>query len=238
MNPLIQYALPQWMSVLFLVVIPIPVILIAFVAQKAAVEKNKTRLFYGIIAVLLAYFTLVSLAAVNGLFAKAFFPPTVLLYTTVPYAFFLFMIIYNLKGYKMIFEKLQLTDLVMLHIFRLVGVFFLLLTYYDTLPKTFALMAGLGDMITAITSVFVVKAIKSNKPYAKKLVYVWNTFGLADILFTAIAANVLTKISIDTGAMGVDVLAQFPYCLIPAFAPPTIIFLHVAIYRKIKNSFS
>lgn len=238
MNPLIHYTLPQWMSVLFLIVIPIPVILIAFVAQKGVAEKNKSLLFYSLIAILLAYFTLVSIAAVNGLFNKVSFPPTVLLYTTVPYALFLFMIIYNLKGYKMIFEKLQLTDLVMLHIFRLVGVFFLLLTYYDTLPKTFALMAGLGDMITAITSVFVVKAIKSNKPYAKKLVYVWNTFGLADILFTAIAANVLTKISIDTGAMGVDVLAQFPYCLIPAFAPPTIIFLHVAIYRKIKNSFS
>jgi hypothetical protein len=46
-------------------------------------------------------------------------------------------------------------------------------------------------------------------------------------------ANVLTKISIDTGAMGVDTLAKFPFCFIPAFAPPTIIFLHVSIYKKL-----
>jgi hypothetical protein len=35
--------------------------------------------------------------------------------------------------------------------------------------------------------------------------------------------------------MGVDTLAKFPFSLIPAFAPPTIIFLHVLIYRKLKN---
>jgi hypothetical protein len=56
-----------------------------------------------------------------------------------------------------------------------------------------------------------------------------------DIVFTAVSAIVLTKLSIDTGSIGVDVLAQFPFCLIPAFAPPTIIFLHVAVYKKLKQ---
>jgi drug/metabolite transporter superfamily protein YnfA len=110
-----------------------------------------------------------------------------------------------------------------------------LLALYDALPKPFAFIAGFGDMLTAIGSIFVVKAIQHKKSYAKKLARIWNVFGTIDILFTAIAANVLTKISIDTGAMGVDTLAVFPFCIIPTFAPPTILFLHWAIFKKIKN---
>ncbi len=238
MNNLIPYFTPQWISILFLIVIPIPIILIAFLAQKGASENLKNTVFYSVLGFLAIYFSLVSIGSLNGLFNTVSLPPTVLLYTTFPYAIFLFGIVYNLKIYKNIFQNLQLEDLVGIHIFRLIGVFFILLAYHDALPNYFALIAGLGDMITAITSIFVVKAIRDKKPYSQKLTFLWNTFGLIDILFTATAANVLTKISMDTGAMGVDALAAFPFCLIPAFAPPTIIFLHVAIYQKIKKSFA
>ncbi|MFZ1789595.1 MAG: hypothetical protein WAT92_14850, partial [Saprospiraceae bacterium] len=101
-------------------------------------------------------------------------------------------------------------------------------------PKPFAYIAGFGDMVTAISSIFVAKAIQNKKSYAKKLSFYWNVFGTIDILFTAIAANVLTKISIDSGVMGVDTLAFFPFCIIPAFAPPTILFLHWAIHKKLR----
>nr|MCU0327331.1 hypothetical protein [Spirosomataceae bacterium] len=162
-------------------------------------------------------------------------PPKILLLTTFPYALFLFLIIDKFSITKQIFDKAQLHDLVGLHIFRLIGSTFIILALYDSLPKPFAFIAGLGDVITAITSVFVVKSIKNNEKYAKKLTLFWNTFGLIDIITTAILANVLTKISMDTGAMGVDTLAKFPFSLIPAFAPPTIIFVHVLIYRKLKK---
>jgi hypothetical protein len=99
------------------------------------------------------------------------------------------------------------------------------------------MVAGIGDMVTAITSIFVAKAISKNKNYAVKLAYLWNTFGLIDILFTSVSAFVLTKIAIDTGALGVEMLAKFPFCLIPAFAPPTIVFLHIAIYKKLKKDY-
>ncbi len=122
-----------------------------------------------------------------------------------------------------------------LHIFRVIGVFFVLLALHDALPKPFALIAGIGDVLTAISSVFVAKAIQDKKSYAKKLTYIWNIFGTVDILYTAIAANVLTKISIETGALGVDTLAVFPFCIIPAFAPPTILLLHWSIFKKLQN---
>jgi hypothetical protein len=235
MKPLADYFVPEWISILFLMVIPVPIILTALLAKKAAPAEKKQSVFYSIIIFFALYFCYVTIGSFNGWFNKVFFPPIILLYSTFPLKIFLFTVIINLAVYKTLLHNVSLESLVRVHIFRLIGVFFVLLAYYKTLPVFFALVAGFGDIISAIASVFVAKAIKNNAPYAKKLTFYWNTFGLADILFTAISAIVLTKISIDTGSMGVDTLAKFPLCFIPAFAPPTIIFLHVAIYKKLKQ---
>ena len=235
MNTLINYPLPDWIAYAFLMVIFIPSIMIAFLAKKGL--NNSNTIFYKTLAFFAIYFTYVTIACNLGLFNRVFLPPLVLLYCTFPLALFLFTVVINLKMYKQFLENIKLENLVNIHIFRLIGVFFLLLAFYDSLPKFFAIIAGMGDMITAITSIFVAKFIREQKPYAKKLTLIWNSFGFLDILFTAVTAILLTKLSIDKGTMGVDTLARFPFCFIPAFAPPIIIFLHVSIFKKIKKTF-
>ena len=230
-----NYFTPEWLSWDFAFAIIIPVMLIAALARKNSPHEKQNFVFGNIICFFICYFFYVFIAGKNGLFQEVSLPPRILLFTTLPYALFLFGIIDKLPISKQIFEKSSINDLISLHIFRLIGSTFIILALYDSLPKSFAFIAGLGDVITAITSIFVVNAIKKVKPYAKNLILVWNTFGLIDIIITAVLANILTKISIDTGFMGVDMLAKFPFSLIPAFAPPTIIFLHVQIYRKLKN---
>jgi hypothetical protein len=232
---MITYNFPQWIATAFTIVFPIAVVLIALLAKKSTPIGNQTRVFYAVLGFYILFLGYVSVCTFNGLFDGVFLPPLVLLYGTFPLALILFGVVINLKIFKDILQNALLPDLVRVHIFRLLGVFFVLLAFHDALPKPFALIAGLGDMITAVTSIFVAKAIENKAAYAKKLTYIWNTFGFLDILFTAVMANVLTKISIDTGAMGVDTLAKFPFCFIPAFAPPTIIFLHFAIYKKLGN---
>jgi hypothetical protein len=224
---------PQWIATSFLIVFPFAIFSIAFLVRKSASIDKQTRLFYTVLGFYVLYLAYITACSFNGLFDKVFLPPMVLLLGTFPLAMFLFTVVINLKTYKTVLENALLEDLVRVHIFRLIGVFFILLAFHDALPKPFALIAGLGDMITAVTSIFVVKALSNKKPYAKKLTYIWNTFGMVDIIITAILANVLTKISMDTGAMGVDTLAKFPFCFIPAFAPPTIIFLHFSVYKKL-----
>jgi hypothetical protein len=230
-----NYYTPEWLSWVFPLAMIFPVIMIATFARKNSSTHQQSLVFGSILLFFISYFSYVFVAGNLGLFQAASLPPKILLLTTFPYALFLFLIIDKFSITKQIFDKAQLHDLVGLHIFRLIGSTFIILALYDSLPKPFAFIAGLGDVITAITSIFVVKSIKNNEKYAKKLTLFWNTFGLIDIITTAILANVLTKISMDTGAMGVDTLAKFPFSLIPAFAPPTIIFLHVLIYRKLKK---
>jgi hypothetical protein len=232
---MITYNFPQWIATSFLLFFPFTVFLTALLVKKSAPMDKQNRLFYTVLGFYILYLAYIAACSYNGLFDKVFLPPMVLLLGTFPLALFLFGVVFNMKTYKTVLDNALLKDLVRVHIFRLIGVFFILLAFHEALPKPFALIAGLGDMITAVTSIFVAKALSNKKSYAKKLTYVWNTFGMMDIIVVAILANVLTKISIDTGAMGVDTLAKFPFCFIPAFAPPTIIFLHISIYKKLSK---
>ncbi|MEA5461045.1 hypothetical protein VB796_18430 [Arcicella sp. LKC2W] len=235
MNTLVHYLLPQWISIAFLIAIPAPFILIVLFIRKEAKKIQNKRAYLIVIAFFVLYLTYIALADYKGWFHQVTLPPKILLFTTFPFAFLLFVIVLKTKFYKTILENVALESLVKLHIFRLIGVFFILLATHNALPKPFAFIAGIGDMLTAVSSIFVANAIQNKKSYAQKLTYYWNIFGTVDILFTAIAANVLTKISIDTGAMGVDTLAFFPFCIIPAFAPPIILFLHWAIFQKTQS---
>jgi hypothetical protein len=231
-----NYYTPEWLSVIFVFAIAFPIFLIAHAAKQNAPHAKQNAVFYSIIAFFLAYFSYIGIGSHLGLFDEVLLPPKILLLSTIPYAIFLFVIVYNLPITKAIISKITLQELVALHIFRLIGGTFIILAFYDALPKNFAFIAGVGDVVTAVTSIFVVKIIKNQHRNFKIITFLWNTFGLLDIITTAVLANLLTKISIDTGAMGVDTLAKFPFSLIPAFAPPTIIFLHLLIYRKLKKS--
>ncbi len=235
MNTIAEYFVPEWVSLVFLMAIPLPFLLILLQIKKEANKLGKPQVFRRVLVFFMIYVAYIVIAAYSGWFKKVFMPPMVLLLSTFPYAFFIFTYVLNTKIYQSILNSVKLADLVQLHIFRLIGVFFVILALYDALPGYFAFIAGFGDMITAISSIFVARAIQQKKSYARKLTIFWNIFGTIDILFTAIAANVLTYISIKTGTMGVDTLAIFPFCLIPAFAPPTILFIHWTIHKKLQE---
>jgi hypothetical protein len=235
MNTLANYSTPYWISIAFSILIFLPFLLLLQFVFNHARQANKHSWFVGAVLFYLLYVTYIGIAHYAGLFDAVALPPRVLVFTTFPYAVFLFVFFTRTTMFKYIQSHSSVKSLVSLHLFRIVGIFFIVLAAHQSLPKLFAFIAGFGDVITAITSVWVVRAIAQKKSYAKKLTMAWNIFGTVDILFTAIAANVLTKLSIDTGSMGVDKLAEFPFCIIPAFAPPTILFLHWLIFKALKK---
>ena len=220
--------LPIIISIIFLLAFIFPVVMVARLAKKGKVKNG----FWWIIGFYIPYLIIVAIASFNGFFDDVMLPPKIVLTTTLPLAIFV-SIMYSTKICKKANASLQLEDLVKVHIFRLIGSTFIILFLYDLLPTVFALFAGIGDLLTAISSIFVAKAIRNKKNYARKLTYIWNTFGLVDILITSAMAIFFTKISIDNNVQGVEFLAEFPFCFIPAFAPPTIIFLHLLVFRKL-----
>lgn len=220
--------IPIFFSILFLLAFTFPVIMVARLARKAEI-KNGFRLVLGFY---ISYLVAVAIASFSGFFDKVMLPPKIVLTTTLPLAILL-TVVFSTRICKRANDILKLEDLVKIHLFRLIGSFFIILFLYDLLPPVFALIAGIGDLLTALTSVLVVKAIRNKKSYANRLTFIWNTFGLFDILATSAMAIIFTKFSIDNGSQGVEFLAEFPFCFIPAFAPATIIFLHLLVFRKL-----
>jgi len=225
--------IPAYISMAFLVAICVPVYLIAQLAQKHANPVAAKPLFYGITGFYLLYFIMVAYATLTGAFAEITLPPKIIQLTTLPLLLFLMVLVFNTGAFKRILISIPLDQLILLHRFRLIGSFFLILLLLGLLPPVFALVAGIGDIITALSSFWVAKLLREGHRHAKKVATIWNSFGLLDILVTSATAVLLTKVSMETGALGVDVLATFPFCFIPAFAPATIIFLHLSIYRKL-----
>ena len=219
---------PIVFSVLFLLAFVFPIVMVARLAAKGGVKNG----FLIVAGFYILYLVIVSIASHFGFFDDVMLPPKIVLTATLPLAV-LVTIIFGTTVCKNANAALGLEDLVKIHIFRLIGSTFLILFFYGLLPKPFALIAGLGDLLTATSSIFVVKAIRNKKSYARRLTYIWNTFGLMDILITSALAIIFTKISIDNKVQGVEFLAEFPFCFIPAFAPPTIIFLHLLVFRKL-----
>lgn len=220
--------IPEIFSILFLLAFMFPVVMVARLAKKGKIKNG----FWLVLGFYIPYLIIVAIASLYGFFDDVMLPPKIVLTTTLPLAIFV-TIIYNTEICKKANTILNLEDLVKIHIFRLIGSTFIILFLYDLLPPVFALFAGIGDLLTAISSIFVAKAIRNKKNYASKLTYIWNTFGLVDILITSAMAIIFTKISIDNSIQGVEFLAEFPFCFIPAFAPPTIIFLHLLVFRKL-----
>ncbi len=209
-----------------------PIFLIANLARKATGHAMGNRIFYTVIGFYFCYFTYITIACFQGLFNVVSVPPRILALSTIPLLIFLLLIIFNTRFYKKLLEVILIEDLIRLHRFRWIGVFFLILAYYKALPLGFALIAGLGDILTATLSIWVARLVVQKKQSVNSIVLIWNTFGMIDILVTAFLASYLTKLAMANGSQGVETLGQFPFCYIPAFAPPTILFLHLSIYRK------
>lgn len=120
--------------------------------------------------------------------------------------------------------------LVLLHLSRFVGFWFLVLYARKRLPYDFAVKGGWGDIVAAALAcvVLLIPAGVSFRPLA---IQVWNVFGLVDILFVVGTAARLTLA--DRHVM--DELRHIPMSLLPTFLVPLIIVTHVVIWARVRQ---
>ncbi len=230
---------PVWVSILFMLIFPFCIPFIARTVRKSGIEaelgKDKTnKLANGILIFGFVYLGIYTLISFTGFLKVNSLPPRIFLVATIPLILFYVLVVSRTNTYKILLKHISLQALVRLHIFRLIGVFFLITYSYGALPNYFAVTGGLGDMLAAITAIFVAYAIDKKKPYALKLTFVWNILALLDIINVAASAIITTYLSLSTGSQSVAEIASFPFVWIPALAPATILFLHISIFRKLK----
>ena len=119
--------------------------------------------------------------------------------------------------------------------YRGLGAIFLILNGLSLMPSEFAIPAGFGDVITGILAIPVAAYYSSTLPGRKFVAVVWNVFGLADLVLAS-TLGFLTSPS-PFQLLAIDhpnlLATQFPLVLVPVFAVPISILLHIASLKKL-----
>jgi hypothetical protein len=118
-------------------------------------------------------------------------------------------------------------SLILLNLWRLVGVVFLILMANHQMPALWALPAGLGDVIVGATAPWIARQVDA--PQGRRRAIIFNLFGMADLI-VAVGLGVMTS----PGAAQVfqttptsELATRFPLALVPTFLVPLAFVLHV-----------
>ena len=124
---------------------------------------------------------------------------------------------------------LDLRLLTALQGWRVIGAGFLFLYAQGSLPGIFAWPAGLGDLLVGLAAPFVLLAVIHKTAGWQSRVRWLNIAGLIDFA-GAFATGLLTSPSsfgVLAGSVTTEILAQPPLIMIPGFAVPLFIILHM-----------
>ena len=133
--------------------------------------------------------------------------------------------------------RLDLRLLTAMQAWRVVGAMFLVLLSFGFLPGTFAWPAGIGDLLVGAYAPFVVLAISRRTPGWHTHVVLLNVLGLLDFV-GAIGGGVLSgrsPLGMLRGDVTTDLMQALPLSLIPTFAVPLWIVLHLISLIKLRH---
>jgi hypothetical protein len=177
-------------------------------------------------------------AAINGVFhLEASTLPL------VPMAIFLPVIVgvpilLRSKRIGEVLDAMPTSWLVGLQVYRVLGGIFLVGWARGAIPSLFALPAGIGDVTTGLLALPVAYALAARNRGAVRGAIAWNIFGLLDFtiavgigLATAPGPFQFIVPSVPNAGLGL-----YPTVLIPAFAVPSSILLHVLSLRQLSRA--
>ncbi|MBI3868608.1 MAG: hypothetical protein HY299_08765 [Verrucomicrobia bacterium] len=121
--------------------------------------------------------------------------------------------------------SVPISALVAVNLVRFVGIYFLWLHEHRRLPFGFAVPGGWGDICVAAMSAMLLIL----RPTAPRIYWIWNTLGLADILFVVATATRLAF----ADPVPMAPLLRLPLSLLPTFAVPIIIFTHLVVFLRL-----
>ena len=127
--------------------------------------------------------------------------------------------------------------LVGLQVYRVLGGAFLVYWVRGAMPGAFALPAGIGDVTTGLLALPAAVWVSSGLPIGRRIGISWNLLGLTDFA-VAIAMGMMTSpgpAHLLALAHPNTQLGTFPTVMIPAFAVPNSILMHVLSLRQLSR---
>ncbi len=125
-------------------------------------------------------------------------------------------------------DALDLRSLVLLHVTRFVGIYFLVLYRRGQLPYDFAVPGGIGDIIVAALALPIALAPLPNAT-RQRAIRIWNIIGLVDIALVVLTAARLNL----ADPLQMRAFTYLPLSLLPTFLVPLIIASHIVIFVRL-----
>ena len=146
------------------------------------------------------------------------------------------LMIWRSEATKRVLHAVPQQWLVGVQLFRALGAIFLILSATGTLPRLFALPAGLGDTVVGLLAPVVGLAYARAPHKAAGLVAAWNVLGLLDLI-DALGLGFLTapsRYALEVQPTS-DLMTVLPLVLVPVYLVPLFFVLHLASLAKLRR---
>jgi len=132
--------------------------------------------------------------------------------------------LFSSKSLRGLYASTPPAWLIGLQTYRVAGVIFLWpFLASGALPTTFALIAGVGDILTGLAAPFVALSLARDEPHSHARAVAWNCFGILDFV-VAVTAAMLSR-STNIG--------HFPLVIFPLFVVPVGLLAHIFSLRNL-----
>jgi len=189
------------------------------------------------VVALAAWFAAACVAGVMGSINEPTRPPLVLLgFLVTPIVGFVIAYAAG-ASFRAFADGLSLPLLVGSHLWRFVGLGFVIAWLYGTLPAGFGIPEGFGDIIAAAGALALLPALRRGTA-ARGWLLAWNVWGFVDLV-SAIIMGVLYSNGplglLSAGTVTTRLMVTFPVSLIPTFFVPLFLLVHALIFKRIAH---
>lgn len=137
------------------------------------------------------------------------------------------------ETFKTVVDALPQHWIISVQFLRVMGAAFLYLYSLNLMPAEFAIPSGVGDIIIGITAPLVGYLLFLQKPYSNKLALLWNIIGFGELSLAIILGFFTSPTAYQLLAFDRpnNLLFTFPLALVPTFAVPLSLLLHIFSVR-------
>lgn len=185
----------------------------------------------------IAWFAAALIAGILGKINEPGRPPLLLgIFIALPIVGFVAAYLIS-DSFRAFTKSISLTLIVGSHLWRFVGLGFVIGWLTGDLPAGFAIPEGFGDIIAAAGALALVPKLRKGTA-SRGWLLAWNTFGFIDLV-SAIVMGILYSNStlgiLSAGTVTTKLMVTFPVSLIPTFFVPLFLLLHALTFKKIAD---
>jgi hypothetical protein len=228
--------LPLYISLLFGCTTIATLLLLFWTIKNATSEKTrKSAKFIAIISVV--WLVIQAVLSWNNVYNTNTdaFPPKIILLGILPVICSIIVVFSTSKGRQFI-DNLPLKNLTYLHVVRIpVELVLYWLFLNKTIPQIMTFEGTNFDILAGISAPFLAYFTFEKKKLNLNLVLIWNILSLGlllNIVVTAMlsAPSPIQKIAFDQPNIAI---LNFPFCWLPTFIVPIVLFSHLVAIRKL-----